>query len=156
MFRGDQLGEEVMAHEWRFPCKFLRNYDGDTLTVEMDLGFTIKRTDSIRLSGVDTPELRGGTKLTKQYARYVRDRVEEFVNSGKDVIFICEDWSGKYGRPLGDIEVDGQSLRNRLLRLGLGVKYDGGNREQLGELHQRNAEDLLRQGLIAVPTEGED
>ncbi len=127
-----------MAHEWRFPCRLISNYDGDTFDLAIDLGFEIQTRHSIRLSGVDTPELRGGTDESKAAARLARDVANAFVNSGEEVIFVSEQWAGKYGRPLGDIVVDGLSLRDHLLDQRLGVPYSGGSRETLRTQHMAN------------------
>lgn len=48
---------------YRYRAKVKSVYDGDTCTVDIDLGFHITLRDiKVRLYGVDTPELRGGTK----------------------------------------------------------------------------------------------
>lgn len=135
-----------MPHEWRFPAELLSNYDGDTLKLRLDLGFQTSQVHDVRLHGVDTPEIRGGTEATKQLARLARDRASEFIKGGKEVYFLSEKWAGKYGRSIGDVEVDGVSLRQWLIDNRLGVAYDGGPRVPIQWLHRENAKALGLEG----------
>ena len=136
-----------MQHQWTFPVEVTSNYDGDTLSCIFDVGFGISYKNSVRLASVDTPELRGGTPLTKAAARLARDMVKELVEDAEEIIFYSTVWSGKYGRPVGEIFVDGLSLSDYLIKNRLGVPYSGGTRRQ--EAHEKNALYLLNQGLIS-------
>jgi len=74
-------------------------YDGDTLTVDIDLGFgVVLKKQKLRLKGIDTPELRGGTEETKALAREARDFVRERVLNKPVLLRTFKDKSGKYGR----------------------------------------------------------
>lgn len=136
-----------MPDVWRFPCQLLDNYDGDTLTLRMDLGFSVFIVQNVRLYGVDTPEIRGGEDLVKTAGFLARDRVREFLED-KSLVYCSVQWSGKYGRPLGDVEADGASLCEYLLANRLAISYEGGNREALLAQHLVNAEWLRDQGEI--------
>ena len=133
--------------EWTFPCEYLENYDGDSLDIRLDLGFGISKDITVRLHGVDTPELRGGEDLTKRAAAYARDKASEFL-SGKNLLYRSVEWAGKYGRAVGDIEADGASLAHYLLDNRLGLAYDGGNRSSLYMRHRQNALWLQERGEI--------
>ena len=135
-----------MKHAWTFPVKVESNYDGDTLRVCFDLGFGMRYFNSIRLASVDTPELRGGTDMTKAAARLARDRVAELVYSAEEIVFHSTAWAGKYGRPVGELYLDGVSLSEYLIKHRLGVPYGGGGRDQAA--HEKNALYLQEQGLI--------
>ena len=76
-----------MSHEWKFPAKLDENYDGDTFNLELDIGFSLRYYVSIRLHAVDTPELRGGSDLTKAAAKLARDKAHRFVSQAQEVIF---------------------------------------------------------------------
>lgn len=52
-------------------AQILRLIDGDTIEVELDLGFSIKHKERCRLYGVDTPEVHGVKKASEEYARGV-------------------------------------------------------------------------------------
>ena len=138
-----------MKHEWTFPVRIESNYDGDTLRCEFDLGFGLRYWSSIRLDGVDTPELRGGTALTRAAAKMARDVVRDLADEADEVVFHSTAWAGKYGRPVGRLILDGHDLSEILIRSRLGVAYDGGARNQ--QAHQANAEWLLAGGLLIVP-----
>ena len=135
-----------MKHTWTFPVQVESNYDGDTLRCCFDLGFGMRYWNSIRLASVDTPELRGGTDLTKAAARLARDRVRELVEDAEEVVFHSTVWAGKYGRPVGELYLDGANLSAKLIEERLGVPYGGGTRSQAA--HEANAEYLLAQGMI--------
>ena len=77
------------------------------------LGFALKHYVTIRLHSVDTPELRGGTDLTKALGKLARDKAEEFIVKSNVVSFISKQWGGKYGRPTGDLVCD-RKITNRL------------------------------------------
>ena len=149
-----------MKHEWRFPCLLDDNYDGDTFKLVIDLGFALRHHAAIRLDGVDTPELRGGTPLTKAAAQLARDEAERFVRQAGQAVFWSTVWKGKYGRPVGDIVCDGKSLASHLIASRLGVPCEGGSRRELTAQHESNAAWLQSQGLLAaygipaVPDEG--
>ena len=126
------------------------NYDGDTFKLEIDIGFALRHYVSIRLHGADTPELRGGSKLTKAAGRFARDEAESYIRAAKVTIFKCVLWGGKYGRPIGDIMCDGNSLAAWLIENHLAVLYDGGSRAAIFSQHEANAKLLLDAGRITL------
>ena len=137
-----------MDHKWTFPVTIESNYDGDTLRCCFDLGFGMKYYNSIRLASVDTPEIRGGTDLTKAAGRLARDRVSEMVEHANEIVFHSTVWAGKYGRPVGELYLDGECLSDYLIDNRLGVRYDGGTRDQ--DAHEANAQYLLEAGEIEL------
>ena len=137
-----------MKHDWTFPVRVAGNYDGDTLSCEFDLGFGLKYYSSIRLDGVDTPEIRGGTPLTKAAGRLARDTVAKLTAEAKEIIFHSTVWRGKYGRPVGRLYLDGRDLSEILIERSLGVYYTGGSRDQ--SVHEANAAWLLEKGLLVA------
>ena len=137
-----------MKHMWTFPVKVESNYDGDTLRCCFDLGFGMRYWNSIRLASVDTPELRGGTDLTKAAARLARDTVSELVEAADEIIFHSTVWAGKYGRPVGELYLDGLCLSDYLIEHRLGVPYGGGTRSQ--SAHEENARYLVETGRLEI------
>lgn len=96
-------------------------YDGDTITVDVDLGLYIwARGEKIRLVGIDTPEVRGAERPEGLVSRdWLRERIE-----GKKIILKTQKagtGKGKYGRWLGEIFLPGeaQSLNSQMINLGL-------------------------------------
>ena len=102
-----------------------RVVDGDTIDVDIDLGFDVWHKERIRLYGVDTPEVRGAEKAEGLISA---SRVEELLPKGSSVVIqTVYDRRGKFGRVLADFVLeDGQMLSSVLLKEGLAVPYKGG------------------------------
>ena len=104
-------------------------YDGDTATATIDLGFSMAAVKvKLRFYGINTPEIRGGTELTKKAGKVSRDHVKERI-LGKTVL-LHSVGKGKYGRFLATIwPLDEQgnpleeSINDELIRLGLAEPY---------------------------------
>lgn len=109
-----------------FKAKVRRVVDGDTLDVEIDLGFNLTLNERIRLIGVDTPETRTRDPVEKANGLKSKRFVEDFVGSGN--VMIKVHGFGKFGRPLADLYVDGVCLNERLVALGYAAPYFGGKR----------------------------
>ena len=114
---------------YTYDAQILSVYDGDTVTATVDLGFKVSAIKvKLRLYGVNTPEIRGGTEATKLAARESRDYVKEQI-LGKRVRMKSLG-KGKYGRYLSvlwPLDDNGdpldESLNDALIRLGLAEPY---------------------------------
>jgi micrococcal nuclease len=76
-------------------------YDGDTITVEIDLGMkTLVKGEKLRLHRINAPEMRGPEKVAGKASRdYLRSRI-----LGKEVLIeTLKDKRGKYGRYIAEI-----------------------------------------------------
>lgn len=107
--------------------KIHKVYDGDTFTVDIDLGFNMLMCKkSIRLYGINTPEIRGDQKMR---GVEVRDYVKELLYKAKELYLIShKDKSGKYGRILATVilldELENElSLNDHLLDMGMAEPY---------------------------------
>jgi len=108
-------------------------YDGDTATVNIDLGFDVILTDKrLRLRGVDTPEIRNKNLEEKKRAYEARDFVRAKIAEVNNIIFIRTHKSGKYGRYITDIWLNAEdaeegkwetTLNNMLLENNLAVEF---------------------------------
>lgn len=110
--------------------KVISVYDGDTMTVDLDLGFgIIQKKRTLRFYGVNTPELRGGTDESKAEGVKARDHVRKLVEEASEVYITSHyDKSGKYGRILATvivIDADGfaVNVNEDLLKQGMAVEY---------------------------------
>ena len=93
-------------------------YDGDTITVTIDLGFDHFIKDmSLRLLGIDTPELSGGTEETRAAGREARDFLRSLILGQEVVVKTVRDKTGKYGRYLATIFTEDDVNANELLLL---------------------------------------
>lgn len=97
-------------------------YDGDTVTALIDLGFRISFEIKIRLSGIDTPELRGADRPQGLISR---DRLKELILNKEVVLKTEKDRQEKFGRWLGEIFLPNStiSVNQQLIDEGLAVVY---------------------------------
>ena len=106
-----------------------RVVDGDTVDVTLDLGFDILYNNRIRLLGIDTPESRTRDLEEKALGLAAKDRVKELCPVGSTVILrTTKDGKGKFGRILGEIFVEEQSVNKLLVEEGHAVEYFGGKK----------------------------
>ncbi|QCW20370.1 hypothetical protein [Flavobacterium phage FPSV-S2] len=113
-----------------YEAKVLDIHDGDTISIEIDLGFQMRFTDKVRFYGINAPELKirnEKNKMTEnQLGIKTLNTVKEFIKIG-DVITIetIKDKKEKYGRYLANVYVlldDRQiCLNDYLLNNGLAV-----------------------------------
>lgn len=101
--------------------------DGDTLRLDVDLGFGIQTTMAVRLAGINAPEI--STQAGKDAKAYVMDWV---WGAAREVTLrTIKDRREKYGRYLGTIHYRGSdttSLNDLLVEDGHAVRYSGGPR----------------------------
>lgn len=103
----------------------MKNYDGDTITVNIpDVHPIIGKEITIRVNGIDTPEMKGLCQNEKDKAVQAKLFVEKFCKSGKIVLKNIN--RDKYFRILADVYVNDMKLSNELIKQGLAVPYDGG------------------------------
>ncbi|WP_420585809.1 hypothetical protein [Ruegeria sp.] len=139
--------------EYRFKILDFHNYDGDSFDLTLDLGFDLIAHRKCRLHGVDTPELRGGTDLSKRAGLLARDAAGVFVQQALEAgaaYFLSQKYTGKFGRPLGDIfnEQSGARLVSYLISKNLGVPYEGQNKSEVATAHARNMRELIARGAL--------
>ena len=95
-------------------------YDGDTITCEIDLGFTIKVKKIIRLIGIDTPEMRGEDKIM---GKKVRDYLRSLILHKDIILETVKDKTCKYGRYLATIYYNDININKHLLEIGYAKEY---------------------------------
>ena len=103
-------------------------YDGDTFKVDIThYPPLIGQHISIRINGVDTPEIRGKCEQEKVLARKAKQYTVTKLRSAK-TIELRNIQRGKYFRIVADVYADGQSVGEGLVREELAVIYDGGKK----------------------------
>jgi micrococcal nuclease len=109
--------------------KVVKVVDGDTIDVDIDLGFSISFFSRVRLAGIDTPESRTINLKEKALGLEVKEKLKKELAAAKDVVIKTEkpDSSEKYGRILGWVFLDGSdvSLNQRLINEGYAWTYGG-------------------------------
>ena len=103
-------------------------YDGDTFRANIKgypkiVGYRM----SVRILGIDTPELKAKCKREKDLAINAKRLTASMLGDGKR-IELRNIKRGKYFRILADVYVDGISIGDELIRNNLALKYDGGTK----------------------------
>jgi micrococcal nuclease len=103
--------------------------DGDTIDVDIDLGFDISFSSRVRLAGIDTPESRTADKAEKALGLEAKAFLKNAIESAKTVVIKTEkmDSSEKYGRILGWVFLDGseKSINEEMIAAGHAWGYLG-------------------------------
>lgn len=110
------------------PSAVVRVYDGDTLTVEVPGWPPVFREMSIRLTGYDTPEIRGRCEYERELALLAKDALTGTI-LGARMLRLEDVRPGKYFRLTAELSADGLPVASRLIEAGLARPYDGGTRE---------------------------
>ena len=121
------MGVNLM-YEYRVK-QVLKIVDGDTIDVDIDLGFDISFTQRVRLAGIDTPESRTTDKKEKALGLEVKQRLKDILSKSSSVVIRTEkpDSTEKYGRILGWLFIDGaeKSVNEALIADGYAWGYMG-------------------------------
>ena len=154
--KNDQKGRLKM---YEYKTKLLKVIDGDTVDVDIDLGFGVwLRNERVRIMGIDTPESRTSDKVEKLFGLAAKKRLKELL--GPNPVLKTqvgkggEDMKGKFGRILGDFTVfDAKNDRwccatEVLIEEGHCVEYWGQAKEDVADEHLKNREKLLEEGVV--------
>ena len=96
---------------YEYKCKIVRVVDGDTVDVDIDLGFGVwMRKQRIRMYGIDTPESRTSDKVEKVYGKAATEFLTKWTNAGDLTLKTFKDGKGKYGRILGELWYGGEPV----------------------------------------------
>ena len=141
---------------YEYRAKVLKIVDGDTVDVDIDLGFGVWLKDErVRIMGIDTPESRTSDKTEKVFGLAAKERLKELL--GKQTILKTqvdksgEDMKGKFGRILGDfIGTDGRLVTEVMIEEGHCVPYFGGSKEEVQAQHMKNRERLIKEGKVKL------
>ena len=111
-----------------YDANIIRVTDGDTVVIAAPyLPAPIKPEIAVRVFGVDTPEkgFRGQCDLEKQRGEAASVFTKNAINSTQKHQVMLYGWDKFGGRVLGDIILDGQSLRAQLIANGFAREYFG-------------------------------
>jgi endonuclease YncB( thermonuclease family) len=110
--------------------KVIKVYDGDTITVAAYLPESNKQVYkfSIRLRGIDSPELRGSSVTEKKHAVIARDALSKRILD--QYVNIKNVSTEKYGRLLADVYFEETNMNDWMVSNNYAVKYDGGTKHR--------------------------
>ena len=121
----------MVKQKYVYEAKVLSVHDGDTISVEIDLGFELKFTDKIRFYGVNAPELKVRDEKNKLQINPAGMKtlgiVNDFMKAGDTILIeTIKDKKEKYGRYLANIYVSKEKeqifVNKYLLDNGLAVE----------------------------------
>jgi|TARA_B100000073_G_scaffold333645_2_gene325314 micrococcal nuclease len=151
---------------YEYRCKVLKIVDGDTVDVDIDLGFGIVlKNERVRVMGIDTPESRTRDKVEKQFGLAAKKRLKEMLDNKSGPILKTqinkkgEDMKGKFGRILGDFTVyhaptdSWRMVTEIMVEEGHAVAYFGGSKDEVQAKHMANRSKLIREGLVNMTEE---
>jgi micrococcal nuclease len=103
--------------------------DGDSIKVDIDKWPDIVgKGITVRINGIDAPEMRGKCANEKNQARKAKQFVVQEVRSAK-YVYLRNVRRGKYFRLIADMDLDGKDLGSQLLSAGLARRYEGRKRK---------------------------
>ena len=142
---------------YEYRSKILRIVDGDTVDVDIDLGFGVwMHKERVRMMGIDTPESRTRDKVEKKFGLASKEFVKSFLPIGSMQVLKTEidksgeDKKGKFGRILGDFVIDKEFVTHIMINEGYAVKYNGQNKDEVEQAHLNNRERLIKEGKVIL------
>ncbi len=146
---------------YEYKTKVVKIVDGDTVDVDIDLGFGIwLYNERVRIMGIDTPESRTRDKVEKKFGLAAKNRLKSLL--GKNPVLKTqiskkgEDMRGKFGRVLGDFDVycaktDAWRPATKILvEEGHAVPYFGGSKDDVDAQHLANRDRLIAEGIVTL------
>ena len=138
---------------YEYKCEILKVVDGDTVDVDIDLGFGIwLKNERVRIMGIDTPESRTSDATEKKFGLASKSKLKSLL--GKTGVLKTqvnkkgEDMKGKFGRILGDFVVGTKKVSEILFEEGYAVPYFGGSKEEVQMMHKANRQRLIKEGIV--------
>ena len=126
---------------FEYKCKIVRVVDGDTVDVDIDLGFGVwLQKQRIRLYGIDTPESRTRDLEEKKYGLAAKDFLTKWLSGGGITIKTHKDAKGKFGRILGELWCFDVNVNQKMIDEHHAVKYHGQSKKEIAEEHIKNRE----------------
>jgi micrococcal nuclease len=134
-----------------YQATVLRIIDGDTVDVDIDLGFSVwLKKQRVRMMGIDTPESRTRDKEEKVRGLLSKKKLTELCPVGSIVqLMTAKDKNkGKFGRILGTLVVDGVDVNQWLIENNYAVPYLGQSKDDIEQGHLTNRQILIERGEI--------
>lgn len=138
---------------FQYRCRINKVLDGDTVDIDLDLGFSIILSGQrVRMAGIDTPESRTSNEEEKPRGLLSKKKLAEKlpVGSWQTIRTLKSDnVDDKFGRILGVFVMeDGKSLNDWLCENNYAVAYQGENKDLVQEMHQKNKQILISRGEL--------
>jgi len=134
-----------------YPCKLIKIIDGDSLIVDIDLGFDIVlKSQSVRLDGIDTPEIHSPDLIEQKQGALSKQALIDLTLFSNLILQVSKNDRDKYGRILAIMISNGVNVNEHLSLHNYAVKYEGANKGKVKEQHLINRQILIDKGLLIV------
>lgn len=145
---------------YQYKVKVVKVVDGDTIDVDIDLGFsTVLKKQRVRFLGIDTPESRTRDLVEKKFGKASKKHLKGLLESAESLSLISHD-KGKFGRILGEIIAhfnEGHpvyetevNVNEQMILDGHAVRYTGENKDLVQQQHLANRERLIQEGVVVL------
>ena len=143
---------------YRYKVNVTRVVDGDTVDVDIDLGFgMVYKKQRVRMKGIDTPESRTRDLEEKYFGKLSKAFLKKSLEEADSIELLSHD-KGKFGRILGtlyaihneghpqyEVSID---VNNLMIEENYAVLYDGQSKEDIKNNHLKNRKVLNERGYI--------
>lgn len=134
-----------------YRCKIVRVVDGDTIDIDIDLGFGVwLHNERIRVVGIDTPECRTRDLVEKQFGFAAKEYVTTLLPVGSNQTLLSKEFAGKFGRILGDFAVGDSTLAETMISEHYAAPYFGNSKTEIEEIHLTNRTKLIEAGVVIL------
>lgn len=142
---------------YEYKCVVVDHVDGDTIDVDIDLGFDVCLKDvRFRLSGIDTPEKFTSDVEERVFGNASSVRLAELLPIGSTAIVKSgvnksgKNVKEKWNKWLGEFFVNGNNINKQMIAEGYAVAYYGQNKADLEMAHLSNRQKLLYEGKVKL------
>ena len=101
---------------YSYNAKIVRWVDGDTVILDIDLGFYVTRQERVRLARINAPELNSKVPYQVRKAKSARAKAKKFAPEGSQVTLKTSKSNiDRYSRYIGEIEFEGTNISDYLI-----------------------------------------
>ena len=106
----------------------IKVYDGDTITIASKLPYLSSPLYrfSVRLNGIDCPEIKSKDENEKQCAQIAKKEMSDLILN--KIVILKNVQTEKYGRILADVYIGDLHLNNHMIEKRLAISYNGGTK----------------------------
>lgn len=105
---------------YHYTAKLVRVIDGDTVVLDVDLGFAVTVRETFRLAGINAPEVRG---IDREQGLSAASFLHEMIGGSPVEIFTLKDKQEKYGRYLATLAIGATNINAEMVKCGFAEEY---------------------------------
>ena len=134
---------------YEYRAKVTRIIDGDTIDVDVDLGFDVWLKNRVRMYGIDTPESRTRDKEEKYRGLLSKEYLKDSLKGSKEVVLKTKkgEETGQVGRILAEVWINGVNINKKMISEGYAVAYHGQSKDSVEKKHESNKKKLIEAGV---------